>query len=156
MKPKRLFTVRAAVLTRMTFNGKWLPAVCNCRPRLGGVTICACFPDLLQKCTPQASWRGKDDSVLREHENWGHHPYSRANRAPVLPQARYRCCSVGSHSWVILLTAGRFLQWPCCGLPQLWGTWVHTSSLHTFIHMTVFIMTSVTAQYLLHRLVRFI
>lgn len=45
----------------------------------------------------------------------------------------------------ILLIAGRFLQWPCCGLPQVWGTWAHTSSLHTFIHMNAFIMTSVTA-----------
>lgn len=44
----------------------------------------------------------------------------------------------------ILLIAGRFLRWPCCGLPQVWGTWTHTSSLHTFIHMNAFIMTSVT------------
>lgn len=70
-------------------------------------------------------------------------------RGPTVPlfyhQARDRCCSVGSHGWTILLIAGRFLQWPSWAVPQLWGTRAHTSSLQTFIHVNVFIVTSVTA-----------
>lgn len=147
MKPKRLCTVSVAVFTRMTWNGEWLPAVCDYSQSLGCVKICACFSDILQKCTPQASWRGKDDSVLREHENWGHHPYSRANRAPVLPQARYRCCN-SSHSWEIPAVA---LLWSSSGLGHM-DTYFKSSHIHS--HECIY--NDFCHSYLLHRLARFI
>lgn len=112
----------------------YFPAVCNHSQRPRSVKTCACFSDILQKRAPQVSWRGKDDSVLREHGNWGHHPFSRAHRAPVLPWARYQVLFSGisqlgnsSQSWEIPAV---ILLWSSSALEHM-GLYFKSSHIHS-------------------------